>query len=239
MAESGDDLYFAFRLLQQQPGEKLSDFLRRLERCLSKVVQRGGLPPTSMNKARIEQMLKGAVDSDLMLIQLRLRERKEKPPTVLELLREIRTEEEYEASRAKLNSSVRAIHPKLQVDHSHAEIQSLKAEMKEVKSMFAAALASQPPQDAADKQGKYSTERERDKEMSLDSEVVALKKQVKQLQQKVKSKVSRQVETSPAVMTVQTPNRYPEVEERFCYRCGECGHMAGKCKSSENPNKVN
>lgn len=39
LAESGDDLYFAFRMQQQQPSEKLSDFLRRLERCLSKVIQ--------------------------------------------------------------------------------------------------------------------------------------------------------------------------------------------------------
>lgn len=37
LAELGDDLYFTFRLQQQQPGEKLSEFLRRLERCLSKV----------------------------------------------------------------------------------------------------------------------------------------------------------------------------------------------------------
>lgn len=51
MAESGDDLYFAFRLMQQQQGEKLSDFLRRLERSLVKVVQRGGLPQSS---AKIE-----------------------------------------------------------------------------------------------------------------------------------------------------------------------------------------
>lgn len=68
LAESGDDLYFTFRLPQQQPGEKLSDFLRRLERCLSRVVQRGGLPASDMDKARIEQLLKGAVDADLMLI---------------------------------------------------------------------------------------------------------------------------------------------------------------------------
>uniref|UniRef100_A0A3Q1G6J1 Paraneoplastic antigen Ma1 homolog n=1 Tax=Acanthochromis polyacanthus TaxID=80966 RepID=A0A3Q1G6J1_9TELE len=106
LAESGDDLYFAFRLQQQQPGEKLSDFLRRLERCLSKVVQRGGLPANNMDKARIEQLLKGAVGADLMLIQLRLRERRTNPPTFLELLREIRTEEEYEASRAKLHQPV-------------------------------------------------------------------------------------------------------------------------------------
>uniref|UniRef100_A0A8C6TUB1 Uncharacterized protein n=1 Tax=Neogobius melanostomus TaxID=47308 RepID=A0A8C6TUB1_9GOBI len=32
-AESGDDLYFSFRLMQQQRAEKLSDFLRRLERA--------------------------------------------------------------------------------------------------------------------------------------------------------------------------------------------------------------
>uniref|UniRef100_A0A3B3IDB8 Paraneoplastic antigen Ma1 homolog n=1 Tax=Oryzias latipes TaxID=8090 RepID=A0A3B3IDB8_ORYLA len=93
-AESGDDLYFAFRLMQQQPTEKLSDFLRRLERALSKVVQRGGFSADYKDKARLEQLLRGAVASDLMLIQLRLRERKNAPPTFLQLLREIRTEEE-------------------------------------------------------------------------------------------------------------------------------------------------
>ncbi|KAM3873729.1 paraneoplastic antigen Ma1 homolog [Diretmus argenteus] len=50
-AESGDDLYFAFRLMQQQSGEKLSDFLRRLKRSLAKVIPRGGLPSSCMDKA--------------------------------------------------------------------------------------------------------------------------------------------------------------------------------------------
>uniref|UniRef100_A0A3Q1EKH9 Uncharacterized protein n=1 Tax=Acanthochromis polyacanthus TaxID=80966 RepID=A0A3Q1EKH9_9TELE len=105
-AESGDDMYFAFRLMQQQQEEKLSDFLRRLERSLSKVVQRGGLPSSCKDRARVEQLLRGAVSSDLMLMQLRLRERKARPPTFLQLLSEIRAEEEYEASRMKLNTSV-------------------------------------------------------------------------------------------------------------------------------------
>ena len=104
LAESGDYLYFAFRMQQQQAGEKLSDLLRRLERCLSKVIQRGGLPPRTMDDARLEQILRGTVNADLMLIQLRLRERRANPPTFLELLQEIRTEQEYVASRAKLNS---------------------------------------------------------------------------------------------------------------------------------------
>uniref|UniRef100_A0A3B1JMP4 Paraneoplastic antigen Ma-like C-terminal domain-containing protein n=1 Tax=Astyanax mexicanus TaxID=7994 RepID=A0A3B1JMP4_ASTMX len=105
-AESGDDLYFAFCLMQQQPGEKMSNFLRRLEHSLVKVVQRGGLPASYADKARVEQLLRGAVDSDLMLLHLRLRERKTDPPSFLELLKEIRMEEEYEASKQKLHTSV-------------------------------------------------------------------------------------------------------------------------------------
>lgn len=38
-AESREDLYFSFRLLKQQSGEKLSEFLRRLEQSLLKVVE--------------------------------------------------------------------------------------------------------------------------------------------------------------------------------------------------------
>uniref|UniRef100_A0A671VCS7 Uncharacterized protein n=1 Tax=Sparus aurata TaxID=8175 RepID=A0A671VCS7_SPAAU len=108
-AETGEDLYFAFRLLQQQPKEKLSDFLRRLELSLTRVVQRGGLPPNRADRARVEQLLRGAVHSDIMLVQLKLRERRECPPSFLELLSKIRSEEEYESSRLKLNSSVRRV----------------------------------------------------------------------------------------------------------------------------------
>uniref|UniRef100_A0A3B1J3E8 Uncharacterized protein n=1 Tax=Astyanax mexicanus TaxID=7994 RepID=A0A3B1J3E8_ASTMX len=71
-AESGEDLYFAFRLLQQHPGEKLSSFLRRLEQALTKVVRRGGLPGGRVDRARVEQLLRGAVHSDMMLVQLKL-----------------------------------------------------------------------------------------------------------------------------------------------------------------------
>ncbi|XP_056622860.1 paraneoplastic antigen Ma1 homolog [Triplophysa dalaica] len=53
-SESGEDLYFAFRLLRQCPGESLSYFLRRMEKSLTKVVQRGGINPANVDKARVE-----------------------------------------------------------------------------------------------------------------------------------------------------------------------------------------
>lgn len=100
-AESGEDLYFEFRMMQQQPTEKLSEFLRQLEQLLVKVVHQGGIPITYMDRARLKQVLRGATASYLMLVNLHLRERREKPPTFLQLFKEIRSEEEYEASRKK------------------------------------------------------------------------------------------------------------------------------------------
>lgn len=61
-----------------------------------------------------------------MLVHLKLRDRKEHPPTFLELLREIRTEEEYEAARVKLNSSVNKIHARTDQDSQQHDVQALK-----------------------------------------------------------------------------------------------------------------
>ncbi|XP_065144083.1 paraneoplastic antigen Ma1 homolog [Paramisgurnus dabryanus] len=51
-SESGEDLYFAFRLLRQKPGELLSAFLRRIEKSLTKLVQKGGLERELADRAR-------------------------------------------------------------------------------------------------------------------------------------------------------------------------------------------
>ncbi len=68
--ESGEDLYFAFRILRQDAGEALSDFFMRMEKSLKRVAQKGGLPGHNINKTRIEQLIRGAVESDLLLLQL-------------------------------------------------------------------------------------------------------------------------------------------------------------------------
>lgn len=66
--------------------------------------------PQRADRARVEQLLRGAVESDMMMLKLRLRERRESPPTFLKLLNEIREEEETEAARRKLTTNVRETH---------------------------------------------------------------------------------------------------------------------------------
>ncbi|XP_060774093.1 paraneoplastic antigen Ma1 homolog [Neoarius graeffei] len=98
---SGEDLYYTFRSLCQNQGERLSDFLRRVEHALTKVVFRGGVAASQRDRVRIEQLLRGAIESDLMLVQLRLRERKDSPPSFLQLLTEIREEEDQQSVRQR------------------------------------------------------------------------------------------------------------------------------------------
>lgn len=241
-AESGEELYIAFRLMQQKPSEKLSDFLKRLEQSLTKVIQRGGLSIDSANRARVEQLLRGAVSSDLMLVNLKLRERKENPPSFLELLSEIRSEEEYEATRAKLSSTVHKIQAKAEVDSKYTEIQNLKTELKELKAMFASMTAT--PHGAVKEEVSASPVMKTTFENGPDPEVTALKKQVKRLQQKVQSKKptapvsSLPVETSRNFPGTHKPTTSSEADEYYCYHCGESGHFAAKCRNPENQSKV-
>ncbi|XP_060757027.1 paraneoplastic antigen Ma2-like [Neoarius graeffei] len=195
-AETGEDLYFAFRLLQQQPQENLSDFLRRLELSLTKVIRHGGLPIERANRARVEQLLRGAVHSDMMLVQLKLRERKGNPPSFLELLSEIRSEEEYESSRAKLNSSVKRVQAQPNADESREDIQKLRAELQELRSMFTS-MKSAPSQTLADGKECESLTKRTAAETECESEIAALRKQVKSLQKQLESKKSK-VSESPA-----------------------------------------
>lgn len=245
-AESGEDLYFAFRLLQQQPKEKLSDFLRRLELSLSGVVRRGGLPAVRADRARVEQLLRGAVHSDLMLVQLKLRERRESPPSFLELLNEVRSEEEYESSRMKLNSSVRRVQANADADGREGEIHSLKCDIKELKAMVTAMTATNSQAAACNKEHERM-DNELVAETRVDPEIIALKKQVSKLQNQLSTKKQRIHDASATALKIDPVPRaqhdsnqqaFSDSDGNFCYRCGEIGHYSAKCRNKENQSKV-
>lgn len=223
--------------MRQQPTEKLSEFLRRLEQALVKVVQQGGIAVTYMDRARLEQVLRGATASDLMMVNLRLRERRDKPPTFLQLLKEIRSEEEYEASRKKVNPSVQCVQAKQEADVKQAEIQSLKAEVKELKTMIASVVREPIPvvQECVGEKPETSTHGP----TPLDAELIALKKQVKRLQQKVSNKETEsEVTVSKVEVSSKRRQSQDPSEEQYCYLCGENGHFASRCPNPENQSKV-
>ncbi|KAI5616885.1 hypothetical protein C0J50_23556 [Silurus asotus] len=214
------------------------------ERSLAKVIQRGGLPAGCKDRARLEQLLRGAIASDLMLIQLRLRERKSAPPNFLQLLTEIRAEEEYETARKKLSASVHQVHANTEVDTRQTEIQNLKAELKELKSMVASVVTKSTAVKDDYREVKIISA-PTGSENRQDAELAALKKQVKRLKVKTSNKMPEHdaaVTISTMEASKQTPNSPKGApkrsEENFCYRCGESGHFATKCRNPENQAKV-
>ena len=243
-SETGEELYFAFRMMCQHPGEKLSAFLRRMERALNKVVKKGGLPHSSAERARIDQLIKGATRSDLMLVNLRLRERKESPPTFLQLLNEIRMEEEYEASRRKLNPT-KSVHVKTVTLPAETEIHDLKAEIQELKSQVTVLTAMSTAQSSSPFGSELGVTTEGDN--SEDPDFQALKKEVRKLRKQVAvmsvkptaaSRDTRPSQHTPAMHSQQRHSPQRDSSNFFCYRCGEDGHFATKCSAPENYPKV-
>ncbi len=246
--ESGEDLYFAFRLLRQRPGESLSDFLRRIEKSLTKVVQRGGLAPSNVDKARVEQLIRGAVESDMMLLQLRLRERKEHPPTFLSLLNEIREAEEIEVTRRKFTATAKPIHLQNEGNNCPAFVRELKAEIQELRNQLKSDCSNSLPASSMMLESRTKlrqTSPSDQNDVTKDSEVQSLRKEVRQLQQQLavmsvgsSSSASQVPLPQPHASGPLRPKLSRNMEDYFCYRCGEDGHISTKCQAPENATQV-
>ncbi|KAL6478149.1 hypothetical protein MHYP_G00139840 [Metynnis hypsauchen] len=239
-SETGEELYFAFRHLCQKPGEKLSEFLRCIEKALNRVIQRGGLPASAANGARLEQLIKGATASDLMLLTLRLRERRGSPPNFLQLLNEIRQEEGYEVSRHKLSANIKPVQVKSAMVHTNHEMQDLRDEIRELRQQVGdyTCLKSTRSTLAVESSLTDGQSSENDKD------VKALKKEVRKLQKQVKvmtikptaEEPGRKQPSSTFIPSGSWSSR--SSSDFFCYRCGADGHVATKCRAPEDLPKV-
>lgn len=225
----------------------MSDFLRRLEKILIKVVQRGGLPAQLVGKARLEQFIRGATQSDIMLLQLRLRELKNNPPDFLDLLHEIWEEEVREAERRKSNPTVRQV--KVGRENSKDPFfQELTTEIKDLHTTVAE-LTVQSKEDATSERKQKSQPASEFTDESY--EVQALKKVVKKLRQQVKVLIVQPTPKAEKEMASKGNQACPvkftrskvsqsskSSEDFFCYRCGGDGHIASKCRAPVNEKKV-
>ena len=252
--ESGEDLYLSFKSLYQKPNERLSEFLRRLEKSLSKVIRRGGLPGNAGNRARLDQLIKGAVESDLLLIQLNLRDKRDNPPTFLDLLREIREAEDLEAARRGLRKPATRQHvhatqaektTESEVHHDtqlRAEIAELKASLQEQRNTLSQSV-SEGYTNRSKEESNIKSQPSQEIQ-ALRAEVVSLKQQIRVMtvQPTPYSKGKREYDRNKVSLNPKAAIFKPQPKEEFtgffCYKCGEDGHVATKCAAPENPSKV-
>lgn len=216
VACDGDDLFTLFRETYQENGEKPSAYLTRLEGRLDQALQFGDIDPADADRHRLNQFIRGCIFDNGLVGALQLRQRKLKPPGLLELLQEVRVEEGAEAARSvrrqqskptKRVQACRVTAP----DESNRKIEE---ELTNLKAQLAAIQAPPPPMDTP-----VVTTPET---AHLVAELERLRKELSQLK-------NNSLGRSP---------KPPFKGKIICYRCGEPGHMVRECQRPPNAELV-
>lgn len=188
-----------------------------------------------------------------MLLQLRIREQMNNPPTFLTLLREVMEEEVRQSAKqsqvAPLRQQrVRTVQAEVEKETDSTTRDELQAQIQELRMQL---KGRNEPQPQSLPENHFQGVKENKKKNEAQCELQLLRKQVKALENKLSVMTVRYASEPPREPKTQ-PRRYqagpgfksaskalpPKDEERFCYRCGENGHFATRCSAPENPQKV-
>uniref|UniRef100_A0A8C6M378 CCHC-type domain-containing protein n=1 Tax=Nothobranchius furzeri TaxID=105023 RepID=A0A8C6M378_NOTFU len=99
--QDGEELYAQYLNILQNPGERPSAYLQRLQLTLSTVVKQGGLAAADMDKHLLKQFCRGCWDNTI-LTKLQLEQQKNNPPPFSDLLLWLRTEEDRQTAKESL-----------------------------------------------------------------------------------------------------------------------------------------
>lgn len=225
--EDGDELFAAFLNLNQNAGEKPSDYLHRLQTTLSSVVRSNGLAATESDRQLLRQFCRGCWNNSL-ISNLQLEQRKHNPPTFPEFLLMLRTEEDRQASKSN------------RMKH-HLGVTRVK---------------TQPNVQVACNPCLTNLDLPADGDYIPSAAVQSLQKQLAQLQTQVaklltlrdgkkpQEKSSKQEKSKPVPHKMDTKlmTGHPVSASRpkpwYCFRCGEDAHIVSSCCNAPNPTLV-
>lgn len=153
--ESSSDLQVKFRHKFQNEGEKLSTYLLRLDKLSHCIFRNGEMQLADMNWLRIEQVVRGASPHDMIAMHIRMTHKLRPPPSLNDLLKEVREEEDMlqgrtDAKRTVMSKPVASVtKPALkiktypEVEWLKSELSVIKAEINNLKVATVAAAAAQ------------------------------------------------------------------------------------------------
>ena len=217
--EDGEELFVRFMNTLQDPEEKPSTYLQRLQVALSNAVRRGGVPVQDIDRHLLRQFCRGCWENSLISdLHLEDKKLKDNSPTFADLLLLIRTEEDRQAAKAtRMKQHLGATKPKAllrlqnvsndndsQASSDSSSIQELKKQVADLQSQLTSLLNKNKPKAPKKEQSKETTTKKPD---------------------------CAPTESRP------TPPRSKKSKPKpwYCFRCGEDGHIASTCESDANP----
>ena len=139
--ESGPDLMAKFRHTYQEDGEKLSVFLYRLDKLLHRALLKGGIAAEGMNRARLEQLIKGALTDNMVALRVRMSHTLQDPPSFSQLMKEVREEENWVSAREGVRKTVKVATSTVPAAPAVPELDSLRNEVRELSSQVSRLLS--------------------------------------------------------------------------------------------------
>ncbi|KAF7704256.1 hypothetical protein HF521_021328, partial [Silurus meridionalis] len=88
--ESAADLMVRFRSTFQHESEKLSAYILRLDKLLHSVLRKRGIKLSEMNQLRMQQIIRGALPTDMVALRFRMTHKLCDPFSFTDLLKEVR-----------------------------------------------------------------------------------------------------------------------------------------------------
>ncbi|KAL1273135.1 hypothetical protein QQF64_028997 [Cirrhinus molitorella] len=222
----GDELFAAFLNLNQNSGEKPSDYLHRLQTALMSVIKSNGIAAVESDKQLLRQFCRGCWNNSL-ISNLQLEQRKQNPPTFPEFLLLLRTEEDRQiaknnrmrqhlgATRVKSQPSVQVgcnpclVDPDLPVGNVYIPskaVEPLQKQIAKLQTQVAKLLARSEGKETQTKPPKRDKYKHTDREPDI-----------------------KAIRPSKPSASTSRPKPW------YCFKCGEDNHIAASCSKEPNP----
>lgn len=222
--DDGDELFAKFLNTNQDPGEKPSGYLQRLQTILSKVIKRNGLAAGDSDRQLLKQFCRGCWNNSL-LTSLQLEQRKNNPPPFSELLLSVRSEEDRQAAKSsRMKQHLGA--NRIKVQSNTVSVEDYTADDDdEIKA------APSDPRKLGIQMAKLQAQIASLKASLSSNQLVAKPGKKQKAKPKVPSEGNPSLSSEPKLV-----NKKPR--PWYCFRCGEDGHIAPSCNNEPNPELV-
>ncbi|XP_024116826.1 paraneoplastic antigen Ma1 homolog [Oryzias melastigma] len=153
--QDGEELFAQFLNTLQNPGERPSAYLQRLQHTICSVVKQGGVPATEVDKHLLKQFCRGCWDNAL-ITKLQLEQRRSNPPPFPDLLFQLRTEEDRQTakeslmkqhmstSKQRVNIQSQSACACGQSPHDNDELKDMKQQLKRLQQQMSQLLSRKP-----------------------------------------------------------------------------------------------
>ncbi|XP_061921888.1 uncharacterized protein LOC133662166 [Entelurus aequoreus] len=217
--EEGEELFAQFLNTYQDPAEKSSTYLHRLQAALNLVVKREGVAPEEVDNHLLKQFCRGCFDFSL-LSTLQLDQKKSSPPSFSALLLMVRTEEDRQQQKSiRMKKHFGATKQRAQLQSQGACAWAEPERKTEVSPNVIEELMRQ----VASLQSQLTTFMTQEKSKGSN----------KGAENKSQSKVPDNANADTQKQTREKQRGRPR--PWYCFNCGEDGHISPSCTEAANP----